>query len=49
MLLRSGVAWLWYRLAAAAPIRPLAWEPPYIAGATVKRKKKRKKIKESKE
>ena len=24
---------MWYRLAAAAPIRPLAWEPPYAAGA----------------
>ena len=20
--------WLWHRLAATAPIRPLAWEPP---------------------
>ena len=25
--------WLWCRLAAAAPIQPLAWEPPYAAGA----------------
>ena len=25
--------WLWCRLAATAPIRPLAWEPPYAAGA----------------
>ena len=32
--------WLWRRLAAAAPIRPLAWEPPYAAGATLKRQKK---------
>ena len=32
--------WLWHRLAAAAPIRPLAWEPPYAAGAALKRKKK---------
>ena len=24
--------WLWCRLAAVAPIRPLAWEPPYAAG-----------------
>ena len=22
--------WLWGRLAAAAPIRPPAWEPPYL-------------------
>ena len=25
--------WLWHRLAATAPIRPLAWEPPYTTGA----------------
>ena len=25
--------WLWHRLAATAPIRPLAWEPPYATGA----------------
>ena len=25
--------------AAAAPIRPLAWEPPYAAGVTLKKKK----------
>ena len=31
--------WLWYRLAAAALIRPLAWEPPYATGAALKRKK----------
>ena len=24
--------WLWCRLAARAPIQPLAWEPPYAAG-----------------
>jgi len=38
--------WLWRRLAATAPIQPLAWEPPYAAGAAqemAKRKKKRKK------
>ena len=37
--------WLWYRPAAAAPIRPLAWEPPYAMGAAIKRKKKKKKKK----
>ena len=41
--------WLWRRLVATALIRPLAWEPPYAAGAaqeTAKRpKKKKKKIK----
>ena len=31
---RSDLAllWLWCRPAATAPIRPLAWEPPYAAG-----------------
>ena len=29
--------WLWYRPAAVAPIRPLAWEPPYTAGVALKR------------
>ena len=28
-----ALLWLWRRLAAIAPIRPLAWEPPYAAGA----------------
>ena len=39
--------WLWYRLAAVAPIRPLAWELPYAMGVAlkIKRKKKRKKKK----
>ena len=31
--------WLWYRQAAAAPIRALAWEPPYAIGAPLKSKK----------
>ena len=26
--------------AAVAPIQPLAWEPPYVAGDALKRKKK---------
>ena len=29
--------WLWYRLVAAALIRPLAWEPPYAVDAALKR------------
>ena len=29
--------WLWCRPAAAPPIRPLAWEPPYDAGAALKK------------
>ena len=32
--------WLWHRLAAIAPIRPLAWEPPSAARAALKRQKK---------
>ena len=36
--------WLWLRPAAAAPIRPLAWESLYAAGAVLKIKKKKKKI-----
>ena len=34
---------LWCRPPAAAPIRPLAWEPLYSVGAAIKRKKKNKK------
>ena len=29
--------WLWCRPAATAPIRPLAWEPPYALGADIKK------------
>ena len=29
--------WLWCRLAAAALIRPLAWEIPYIEGTALQR------------
>ena len=31
--------WLWHRPAATAPIRPLAWEPPYVTGMSLKRQK----------
>ena len=37
--------WLWHRLAAPAPIRPLAWEPPYVSGAAVKKQKTKNKNK----
>ena len=44
--------WLWRRPVATAPIQPLAWEPPYAAGAaqeiattTTKDKKDKKKKK----
>ena len=32
--------WLWHRLAATAPIRPLAWDPPYAIGAALEKTKK---------
>ena len=32
--------WLWCWLAAAAPIRPLTWEPPYAMGVALKKEKK---------
>ena len=34
--------WLWRRLVATAPIRPLAWEPPYAVGAALERQKDKK-------
>ena len=34
--------WLWHRLAAAAPIRLLAWELPCASGAALKKIKKEK-------
>ena len=42
----SDPALLWLRrwLAAEAPIRPLAWEPPYATGVALE-KAKRQKIK----
>ena len=47
-----ALLWLWRGPVATAPIRPLAWEPPYAAGAaqeiattttTTKRQKTKKK------
>ena len=32
--------WLWCRPEVIAPIRPLAWELPYAAGAALKRQKR---------
>ena len=42
MLLR-----LWHRLAAVAPIRPLAWEPPYAVSAALKETKDKKEKKKT--
>ena len=42
-----SLLWLWCRPAATAPIRPLAWDPPYAVGVAqkmVKRQKKKKKV-----
>ena len=37
-----ALLWLWRRPVATAPIGPLAWEPPYAAGAAQRNSKKRK-------
>ena len=44
-VLDLALLWLWHRPEAIALIRPLAWEPPYAAGVTLKSKKKKKKKK----
>ena len=44
-----ALLWLWYKPAAVALIRPLAWDPPYAAGAALKRQKRPKKKKKKKE
>ena len=33
--------WLWHRLAATAPIRPVVWELTYALGVALKRQKKK--------
>ena len=38
-----ALLWLWCRLAATAPIRFLAWEPPLVTGTALRSKKKKKK------
>ena len=35
-----ALLWLWCRPAATAPIRPLAWEPPYATSVTLEKMKK---------
>ena len=47
--LEPMLLWLWCRPAATAPIRPLAWEPPYAMGAAPEKAKswKKKKKKET--
>ena len=41
-----ALLWLWHRLVPAAPIGPLAWEPPYAAGVALKSKKQKQKQKQ---
>ena len=38
-----ALLWLWHGLTAVAPMRPLAWEPPYAMGAALKKDKRQKK------
>ena len=37
-----ALLWLWCRPAAIAPIRLLAWEPPYAVDVALKSKKNKK-------
>jgi len=41
--LGPALLWLWYRPEAIAPIRPLAWDPPYATGAALEKTKRKKK------
>ena len=34
--------WLWHRLVAIAPIRPIAWELPYVMGTALKSSSEKK-------
>ena len=45
--METTLLWLWRRLAAVAPIGPLAWEPPSAVGEALKRPKKKKKKRKS--
>ena len=42
--LDPALLWLCRGPVSTAPIRPLAWEPPYAAGAALKRQKTNKSI-----
>ena len=41
--------WLWHRLAAAAPIQILPWEPPHAACAASKQEREKEKKEGKKE
>ena len=38
-----ALLWLWHRLAAVVPIRPLGWEHPHATGVLKGQKKKKEK------
>ena len=40
-----ALQWLWRRLVATAPIRPLPWEPPYAMGVALEKSKEKRKRK----
>jgi len=44
-----ALLWLWRRPETTAPSQPLAWEPPYAAGAAQQMAKDKKKKKKKKE
>ena len=44
-----ALLWLWRRLAAAAPIQPLAWDLPYATGVALKSKKTKQNKKPTKQ
>ena len=46
--LDPSLLWLWHRLAAVAPIQPLAWELPYAMGEALKSPSPQKKEKKKK-
>ena len=45
--LNPALLWVWNRTAAVAPIRPLAWEPPYAKDEALEKIKKKKKTKKN--
>ena len=45
----KDLAWLWLSLAAAAPIRPLAWELPYATCVVLKEKQQQQQQKHPKQ
>ena len=45
--LGPALLWLWHRLAAVVPLRPLAWEPPYATGVALEKAKNKNKNKKN--